>query len=265
MVFDGNLAETNRVQLYVNTEIGGISRDVGTLGTTTGNSAQEVIIGAGHVAGDPTTPNNQYNGIEDEIRIMDIACSFPWIETDYNNTKYPSLFISVGTEIDQYNNIALGANKYGMLRKDVTAAQTFSTIASGFSHDVCFTWWNSTGDNWESYWVGDSYNSAVSVPQNDSYFVLMDGTGEAVSCSIATAGTVAIPIGWSCTYLRESTSKTLTAIKSDMGGNCVDLYAWNHTASGTGAWTDTGAYSVLPNQGLLVNASTGFNWDGAVP
>ena len=163
------------------------------------------------------------------------------------------------------NNIVLSANKYGFLRKNVTASETFSTISNGFAHDICFTWWDDVTDTWLSYWVGDTYNSAQSVPEHESYFVLMDGTGETVSCSIAAAETVAIPIGWSSTYLRESTSKTLSAIKSDMGGNCADLYAWNHTASGTGAWTDTGAYSVLPNQGLLVGASAGFNWDGSVP
>ena len=162
------------------------------------------------------------------------------------------------------NDITLGANKYGMLRKDVTAAQTFSTIASGFTHDVCFTWWDDVTDTWLSYWVGDSYNSGQSVPKDESYFVLMDSTGETVSCSVASAATVAIPSGWSVTYLRESDAKTLSAIKTDMGGNCDDLYAWDHTASGTGAWTNTGTYSVLPNQGLLVSASSSFNWDGSV-
>jgi len=162
------------------------------------------------------------------------------------------------------NDIVIGANKYGMLRKDVSSAQTFSTIESGFSHDVCFTWWDDVTDTWKSYWVGDSYNSGQSVPKDESYFVLMDSTGETVSCSVASAATVAIPSGWSVTYLRESDAKTLSAIKADMGGNCVDLYAWDHTASGNGAWTNDGSYTVLPNQGLLVSASSSFNWDGSV-
>lgn len=160
------------------------------------------------------------------------------------------------------NDIILAANQHGMLRKNVIAAETFSTIAAGIDHDRCYTWWDSTNNRWESYRVGYSYNAAKSVPEHDSYFVLMDGTGTTISCSIAAAETVAIPAGYYATYLRESTNKTLTAIKSDMGGNVDDLWAFNSTA---GAWTDTGAYSVLPNQGLMVNSSTGFNWDGAVP
>lgn len=245
---------------YAWTYIDGAQDNAGAFAHTPANAAETLWIG-----NDSAVSNREFDGILDECRISDTPRSAGWISTGYNTTKYPELFLIFGSEESEGNNIVLAANKYGMLRKNVSSAEMFSTIAAGFSHDVCYTWWNSTGDVWESYWVGDSYNSAKTVPQNNSYFVLMDGTGETVSCSTASAGTVAIPSGWSMTYLRESGSKTLTAIKSDMGGNCADLYAWNPTASGTGTWTDTGAYSVLPNQGLLVNASTGFNWDGAVP
>ena len=174
-----------------------------------------------------------------------------------------SSYVALGAEeIRVTNDIILGANQHGILRKNVVAAETFSTIAAGIDHDRCYTWWDSTNDQWESYRVGYSYNAAKSVPQNDSYFVLMDGTGTTISCSVAAAGTIAIPAGYYATYLRESNAKTLSAIKTDMGGNVNDLWAFNSTA---GAWTDTGAYSVQPNQGLMVNSSTGFNWDGAVP
>jgi len=161
-----------------------------------------------------------------------------------------------------YNTITLGAYQHGLLRKNVTAAETFSTIAAGIDHDRCYTWWDNTNDTWKSYRVGYSYNAGLSIPQNDSCFVLMDGTGTTISCGIAPAGTITIPAGWYTTYLRESTNKTLTSIKADMGGNVVDLFAFDSSA---GAWTDTGAYVVDPNDGVLINASTEFNWDGAVP
>jgi hypothetical protein len=172
---------------------------------------------------------------------------------------------SLGAEEDAPatgGNIILGANQHGMIRKNIGAAETFSTIAAGIDHDRCYTWWDSTTDRWESYRVGYSYNAGESVPEHDSYFVLMDGTGTTISCSSATPETVAIPAGYYATYLRESTNKTLSAIKTDMGGNVNDLWVFNSTA---GAWTDTGTYSVQPNQGLMVNSSTGFNWDGSVP
>ena len=207
-----------------------------------------------------------FEGVIDEVELSNIDRSADWINLSHQMVV-DSSYVTFGAEetaSGDVNSIVLGANKYGMLRKSVTSAQSFSTIAGEFSHDVCFTWWDSTNDRWESYYSGDSYNSAKSVPEYDSYFVLMDGTGETVSCSVAAAENVDIPIGWSSTYLRESASKTLSEIKTDMGSNCADIYAWDHTASGTGAWTNTGTFSVSPNQGILVDASSGFTWDGSV-
>ena len=209
---------------------------------------------------------NWFGGKIDEGRVSDVVRTSDWINLSYQMVV-DNTYVTFGAEQTygaDTNDIVLGANKYGMLRKDVSSAQTFSTIADGFTHDVCFTWWDDVSDTWKSYWVGDSYNSGQSIPKDESYFVLMDSIGETVSCSVASAATVSIPYGWSVTYLRESDAKTLSAIKADMGGNCADLYAWDHTASGTGAWTNTGSYTVLPNQGLLVRASSSFNWDGSV-
>jgi hypothetical protein len=63
------------------------------------------------------------------------------------------------------------------------------------------------------------------------------------------------------TYLRELGTHNLTTIKADMGGNVVDLYGWDVSAN---AWTDTGTFEVNPNEGLYVNSSSSFNWDGTV-
>jgi hypothetical protein len=78
LVFDGSLAETDRVQLYVNGESVNttILRDLGTLGTSTTNTGQQITIGAGHAAGAPTIPNNCYDGIIDEVRIYNKALTF---------------------------------------------------------------------------------------------------------------------------------------------------------------------------------------------
>ena len=173
-------------------------------------------------------------------------------------------YIEIGSAL---TDITIPADSYAMLRKITDRSQTFSEIEGGFVHDICYTWFDNDNACWESYWVGDSYNSGTTVPQNDAYLVLIDGVGETVSCGVATAESVAIPTGWSTTYLREINAKTLSQIKTDMqnDGTVTDLYAWNHTAAGTGAWTDTGTYSVLPNQGVLINnMGAPYNWDGTV-
>ena len=78
LVFDGSLAKSDRVQLYVNGESVNttILRDLGSLGTSTTNTGQQITIGAGHAAGGPTIPNNCYDGIIDEVRFYNKALSF---------------------------------------------------------------------------------------------------------------------------------------------------------------------------------------------
>ena len=136
------------------------------------------------------------------------------------------------------NDIPLAANTYGFICEDPSIAHAYSTIAGEFAHEICFSWFNNSGECWESYWSGDAYNSDLSIPKNDAYFVLMDGTGETVSCGVRPAGNVAIPVGWYATYLGESTAKTLTQIKTDIqvDGDVTNLYTWDHNAGGTGAW-----------------------------
>ncbi len=147
-----------------------------------------------------------------------------------------------------------------MLRKNGTADQTFSQIATTIDNDQAYTWYNSTSDTWESHWVGYSYNQNRNIPQNDSYFVYTT-TSTTIDCITALAGNIPIPSGWFMTYLRESSTHNLSTIKSDMGANVTDLYAWNISAQD---WTDTGTFDVDPNEGLFLNCSQGFNWDGAV-
>jgi hypothetical protein len=75
LIFDGSLPKDQRLQLYVN----GVSvntrvfADVGTFGTSTTNTAQELTIGSGHRANAPQSPNNCYDGDIDEIRIYNRA------------------------------------------------------------------------------------------------------------------------------------------------------------------------------------------------
>ncbi|MCX6142064.1 MAG: LamG domain-containing protein, partial [Ignavibacteriales bacterium] len=75
MVFDGSLAEVDRLQLYVDGAVGTLSRHFAPFGTSTEASTQEITIGAGHAAGTPNSPNNQYRGSVDGIRIYNRVLS----------------------------------------------------------------------------------------------------------------------------------------------------------------------------------------------
>ena len=77
LIFDGSLPEMQRVKLYVNGQTSSttVYQQVGTLGTTTTNSAQNLTIGATHAANNPSSPGNFYNGNVDDIRIYNRVLS----------------------------------------------------------------------------------------------------------------------------------------------------------------------------------------------
>ena len=89
LIFDGSLPKDQRLQLYVN----GVSvytrafADVGTFGTSTTNTTQELTVGSGHSANAPQSPNNCYDGDVDEIRIYNRALS-PSEQLQLYTTKY---------------------------------------------------------------------------------------------------------------------------------------------------------------------------------
>lgn len=181
-------------------------------------------------------------------------------KSSISSENKPTLTIYYQQEDIGENNISLSANQYGLLRKDTNINQTLNTISGTIDNDQAYTWYNSTSDMWESYWVGYSYNEDCIIPKHDSYFVSVTDVS-VIDPDVTTAETVVIPSEWYMTYLRGSTNQTLTDIKTDMGGNVDDLYAWDVSAQD---WTDTGSFVVNPNEGLFVNSSTGFNWDGSI-
>ncbi|HTR81891.1 MAG TPA: LamG-like jellyroll fold domain-containing protein [Bacteroidota bacterium] len=71
LVFDGSQPEMQRIKLYVNgrTTSTTVFQHIGTLGTATISSKQEITIGASYQNANPVNPTNSYNGDIDDIRI----------------------------------------------------------------------------------------------------------------------------------------------------------------------------------------------------
>lgn len=230
--------------------------------TLPSNTSAKVHFGTGSTSPTRTSESELSNG-ENNITIT-TSGEYISVQIELNTTNTsitPSLdAFKVGYEnAGVTNNISV--LYYGLIRKSGINDQTFSQIAATISNDQAYSWYNSTSDSWESYWVGYSYNQNHNIPKNESYFVYTT-TSTDIDITAASAGTIAIPMGWYMTYLRESAIHNLTTIKSDMGANVTNLYAWNITAQD---WTDTGTFVVDPNGGLFLNCSQSFNWDGAVP
>ena len=75
LVFDGSLPLDQRVKLYVDGIPGKLSRQKGTLQTSTEPSDQEITLGATHWPHNPLAPANLYEGSIDDIRIYNAALS----------------------------------------------------------------------------------------------------------------------------------------------------------------------------------------------
>jgi hypothetical protein len=87
LVFDGSLAETERVRLYVNGVAGEVEREEGKIGTTTEDTDQEITVGGTHHAGNPLSAGNFYQGMIDDIRIYDQALSRTKIQAFLHQAK----------------------------------------------------------------------------------------------------------------------------------------------------------------------------------
>ncbi|MGA9405977.1 MAG: LamG-like jellyroll fold domain-containing protein [Bacteroidota bacterium] len=97
LVFDGSLPELQRVKLYVNGQSSNTSlyQQVGTLGTTTENSTQNLTIGASHYANNPNSFHDFYNGNIDDIRIYNGALDSAAVQSLYHERGW-ALFSQPG-------------------------------------------------------------------------------------------------------------------------------------------------------------------------
>ncbi len=89
-VFDGSLPDSSRSRMYVDNVAGSLIRLVGTLGTSTENITQELTIGAGHVPGNPGSPNNQFTGSVDDVRIYNRVLNTSEIDALFHENGWGS-------------------------------------------------------------------------------------------------------------------------------------------------------------------------------
>jgi outer membrane protein assembly factor BamB len=116
LVFDGSLPEMQRLKLFVNGQSSNTSvyKHLGTLGTTTQNSTQNVCIGASHEFGDPQNLHSFYDGCIDDIRIYAKALTQEEIDSLYheggwNATTYkePRIAFSIDVGGPVYAGISI--------------------------------------------------------------------------------------------------------------------------------------------------------------
>lgn len=183
-----------------------------------------------------------------------------------NTTETPEIInITYHTQTaPTHNYIYTGANEWVLFNNWSSVSQTFSQITANESNDLAYSYYNSTSGLWESYWVGYSINQDNSIPKNESLMGYFD-TATTITCDVPSAESVTIPANvWFYSYLRESTSYNLTQISTSIVSDGCVISAIYGFQNDTQTYNLTGSYTVDPNEGFALYATTGCDWDGGV-
>ncbi len=164
LVFDGNLPEMQRLKLYVNGQSSNttVYKHLGTLGTTTQNSTQNVCIGASHESGNPSDLHSFYDGNIDDIRIYAKALTQEEIDSLYheggwNTTTYSEPRVVFSTDV--YGPVYAGIS---ILKQDAMYA-----IASG---DAIYRM-NTDGSTKYTLEVSGEIRSASSIAHDNTVYI----------------------------------------------------------------------------------------------
>ena len=102
--FDGTLiTPASRINLIVDTiQVSTIASNVGSMGSTTQNTVQQLTIGGGHAAGNSNQVTNPFKGAIDDIRIHNRILN--WSEIVYLFTEHSdsNLTVNINDGIDGY-------------------------------------------------------------------------------------------------------------------------------------------------------------------
>lgn len=111
LMFDGSMPNSmDRVMFFVNGQPTVFSRMNGTFGNFCANSNQEITIGAGHMANNPSSPINAYSGLIDDIRIYNRLLSPKEIMTLYQLNDTLKYTKSSDTQICYGDSVSLFLN-----------------------------------------------------------------------------------------------------------------------------------------------------------
>lgn len=116
--------------------------------------------------------------------------------------------LGVGT-----STIIIPINSYGMFN-NWTVATNFSNIAANESNDVCYTYYNVTTGEWDSHYVGYSWNDDYVIPLEASVFIFVDAETTVTATIITPANTSMYE--WNMLFVEGTDNETIGDIIIDM-------------------------------------------------
>ena len=241
---DFNITPVYNISGYVNDSIGAAISSVSVTNDTNSNTTNTVgyyLI------------TNMSNGTH----------NFSYTKTDYV-TNYKEITINGADVMNQnvtltlLSTITIPANSWGMFNNWSTYNTTFSNIAANESNDVTYTYYNTTSGEWESYYIGYTYNQNNPIGQHNSVLGFFNAQTTITIDTITPADTVLLT-GWNMLYVEGTSNQTLADIQTNIELSCTvnDLYKYNSTIND---YTNTVTESVQPNEGFMVDIASGCTW-----
>ena len=157
------------------------------------------------------------------------------------------------------SSIVIPTNSWGMFNNWSTYNTTFSGIAANESNDITYTYYNVSSGEWESYYIGYTYNQNNPIGQHNSVLGFFNAQ-TTITATTVTPSNTDLPEGWNMLYVEGSTNRTLTAIETDIETSpCTvgAIYSFNLT---TQDYVSTGTESVQANQGFLAYIDSACTW-----
>lgn len=155
-------------------------------------------------------------------------------------------------------NIEVPANTWAMFN-NWTSNETFSQIASNESNDLAYSYYNVSTGEWDSYYVGYSYNAGVSITNYTSVMGFFDAQTTIKSLLVSPSNTALVE-GWNMVYLMGSVNKSLSTIKANLTDNGCDpwdVYQYNTSLND---YSNSPTYEVQPNVGLITYVNATCTW-----
>jgi hypothetical protein len=239
LIFDGSLPEMQRLKLYVNGQSSNTSvyKHLGTLGTTTQNTTQNVCIGASHEFGNSLALHSFYDGIIDDIRIF----AKPLTEIEIDSLYHEGGWVYANPTVTTFQKTYGGSgddniNTFIVVPDGGYVAAAYSKSCTSGDIDVCLFKTDNTGTLQWARNFGDAGNDYGSVGAANENGYMTVGTADVAGRSrdILIARTdLQGNVLWKKTYGGEKDEYTGTLRRTRSGDYIV---AGNTMSFGAGAY-----------------------------
>ncbi len=154
--------------------------------------------------------------------------------------------------------ITIPSNSWGLFNNWLTYNTSFSKIAANLSNDVTYTYYNSTSGEWESYYIGYSYNTNNQIGKHNSVLGFFSSQTN-ITIKNVTPSNTNLLTGWNMLYVEGTSIRTLSTIKTNIEASCTlsDIYKYDINIQD---YTNTLTESLQPNEGFIVYIDSDCIW-----